>query len=158
MRRLALAAALASVAVAMPAEAHKGGERGDRGEAKKCKVHRVAWVVRGTVVSHALAKNDDGTYSGDVVVQVKRTNRAARDEKADPQPRTYTLDHAKARFSVSDQEPANGTVDETDVTAGDRVQLAGKVTRLRKKCDQTGFTAETKIRRAKFQDPKAAKA
>ena len=155
MRRLAIAAALASAAVAMPAEAHKGGERA---EAHKCKVHRVAWVVRGTVVSQALAKNDDGTYSGDVVVQVTRTNRHARGEKADPQPRTYTLDHAKARFRVSDQAPANGTVDETDVVPGDRVQLAGKTTRLRKKCDQTGFTPETKIRRAKFQDPKAAKA
>jgi hypothetical protein len=168
MRRIALAGALVAAVAAVPAQAHDGrgdgnrqgsgnhhanGQRSGAGS-HKCRPHRVGWVVRGTVVSQALTRNDDGSYSGDVVVQVRRANRHARGEAAQPQPKTYTLDHAKARFRVSDQAPADGTVDQTDVVAGDRVQLAGKVTKLRKRCDHTGFTATTTVRRAVFHDPR----
>lgn len=174
MKRIALATALACGAVAVPAaQAHNDGnthaqngqntsnaQTGNRHAAgsHKCKPHKVGFVVGGTVVSQTLTQNDDGTYSGDVVVQVKRTNHHARAQSGDPQPRTYTLDHAKARFGVSDQEPADGTVDQSDVVAGDRVQLVGKVTTLRKRCDQSGFTAAVTIRRAVFHDPKPAPA
>jgi hypothetical protein len=158
MRRIAFAAVLAAAAVAMPAQANNGqannGHANQQAGSHRCTPHKVAWLVRGTVVTQALTPNDDGTYSGDVVVTVKRTNRHARAETADPQPKTYTLDHARVRFGVSDQEPADGTVDQGDVVAGDRVQLRGKITKLRRRCDQSGFTAETTIRRVVFHDPR----
>jgi hypothetical protein len=165
MKRIALAVALAAGAVAVPAaQAHNDGSAhghsGNQHGAKshKCRAHRVGFVVRGTVVSQTLARNDDGTYSGDVVVQVTRANHHARAQSGDPQPHTYTLDHAKARFHVSDQQAADGTVDQSDVVAGDRVELAGKVTKLHKRCDQTGFIAAVTIRRVVFHDPRPAPA
>ena len=151
MRRIALAVVLATAAVAMPAQA-KNQHANQHSGSHKCTPHKVAWIVRGTVVSQALTREDDGTYSGDVVVTVKRTNRHARDQRADPQPKTYTLDHAKVRFGVSDT--GDGTVDQADVVPGDRVKLLGKITKLRRKCDQSGFEATTKIRRVVFQDPR----
>jgi hypothetical protein len=153
MRRIAFAAVLVAAAVAMPAQANNGHANQHAGS-HRCTPHNVAWVVRGTVVSQALTPNDDGTYSGEVVVQVERANRHAGAETTDPQPKTYTLDSARVRFGVSDQEPADGTVDQTDVVAGDLVQLRGKITKLRRRCDQSGFTAETTIRRVVFHDPR----
>lgn len=116
--------------------------------------------MRGTVVSHTLTKNDDGTYSGDVTVEAKQWNRRARhgadfDGSNDAtEQKTYTLDHATVRFKVSDKS-GDGETDATDVVAGDRVLLAGKSGR---RCGQhknaTGTGDATKVRWAAFADPK----
>lgn len=162
MRRIALATALLAAVAAVPAQAAKPTNPGSQGQghghahglAHKCRAHGVGWVVRGTVVSQMLAPNGDGTYTGDLTVQVTGTNHHANADKG--QTKTYTLTNVKANFGVSDQEPADGTVDQTDVVAGDQVNLIGKITKLNKKCDQTAFTAQTTVRRANFSDPQAA--
>jgi hypothetical protein len=72
------------------------------------------------------------------------------------QQRTFTLDHAKVRFHVSDT--GDGTIDEHDVVAGDRVLLAGKSDRSRRRCDHNGDTTSagtTAVRWAAFADPKS---
>jgi hypothetical protein len=158
IRRSASVALLVAAVAVIPAQASKPADPGSQGNhsgthSHKCKPHKVAWVVKGTLVSQSLTKNSDGTYSGDVTVNVTHTNRHARAEKSPPQPKTYTLDHAKAKFVVSDQPPPDGTVDETDLVAGDQVKLKGKITTLAKRCDQTGFTATTTIRKAVFHNP-----
>src|SRR5437016_2519060 len=158
IRRSAAIALLVAAAAVIPAQASKPANPGSQGHghhgnSHKCKPHKVAWVVKGTLVSQTLSKNSDGTYSGDVSVNVTHTNKHARAEKNPPQPKTYTLDHAKAKFDVSDQPPPDGTVDQTDLVPGDQVKLVGKITTLAKKCDQTGFTATTTIRKAVFHNP-----
>lgn len=114
--------------------------------------------MHGTVVSQTLAKNDDGTYSGDVVIEAKQWNRRARhgaDMDSGSEQKTFALDHAKVRFNVSDKEPADGKVDEGDVVAGDRVLLAGKSDRTRQRCNHDGVAAGgSKVRFAAFADPK----
>src|SRR5437763_16402137 len=94
-----------------------------------------------------------GTIRVDLTLILTNTNKNAHADRKPPQPKTYTLDHAKAKFDVSDQPPPDGTVDQTDLVAGDRVKLSGKITTLAKKCDQTGFTPTTTIRKAVFHNP-----
>lgn len=134
MKKIAILAVLALAALVSPVQA-KGP--GDHAKAHKCKPHAVAYRVAGTLVSGALTKNDDGTYSGDLTVHVTRANHHARADKGTD--KSYTLDHAKV--NLHDQDPAA-------LPAGSRVKLKGKVTQLGKKCDQTGFTAATTINRA----------
>jgi len=164
MKRLMPVALLVAAAIAVPAYASKPTDPGSQGKghtkspnshsntnSHKCKPHKVAWIVKGTLVSQALTKNTDGTYSGTVNIDVTRTNHHAKGEKGKTNSQ-YTLDHAKVSFVVTDQPPT-GTVDETDLRPGDRVNLIGKITTLSKKCDQTGFTATTTIRKVGFHDP-----
>jgi hypothetical protein len=161
IRRSASVALLVAAVAVIPAQASQPANPGSQGKghshshgnSHKCKPHKVAWVVKGILVSQSLTKNSDGTYSGDVTVNVTHTNKHARAEQNPPQPKTYTLDHAKAKFDVSDQPPPDGTVDQTDLVAGDQVKLTGKITTFAKKCDQTGFTATTTIRRVVFHNP-----
>ena len=104
MKRLMPVALLVAAAVAVPAYASKPTDPGSQGKghannhsnthSHKCKPHKVAWVVKGTLVSQALTKNSDGTYSGTVNIDVTRTNRHAKDEKGKTNSQ-YTLDHAK---------------------------------------------------------------
>ena len=157
MKKLFPVALIAAAAIVVPAQANKPADPGKSNSAHtqanshKCKPHKVGWVVKGTLVSQALTKNTDGTYSGTVNIDVTRTNKHAKAEKGKTDSQ-YTLDHAKAKFIVTDQAPT-GTVDETDLRPGDRVKLIGKITTLSKKCDQTGFTATTTIRQVVFHDP-----
>jgi hypothetical protein len=164
MKKLIPVALIAAAAIVVPAQAHKPADPGSQGKghtntvknhsqsnSHKCKPHKVAWVVKGTLVSQALTKNSDGTYSGTVNIDVTKTNKHAKAEKGKTNAQ-YTLDHVKAKFIVTDQPPT-GTVDQTDLRPGDRVKLIGKITTLSKKCDQTGFTATTTIRQVVFHDP-----
>jgi len=151
-RRIALAVLVAGM-MAVPAQAHDGGDHHGG------KSHHRSFAVHGTLVSQALAANDDGTYSGDVVIEAKHWNRHARhgaDMESGSEQKTFTLDHAKVRFHVTDKTPANGKVDEDDLVAGDRVLLAGKSGH---RCDKhfAGSRREggsKKIRWAAFADPK----
>ena len=163
MKKLFPVALIAAAAIVVPAQASKPADPGSQGKSHttvknhsqsnshKCKPHKVAWVVKGTLVSQALTKNSDGTYSGTVNIDVTKTNKHAKAEKGKTNAQ-YTLDHVKAKFIVTDQPPT-GTIDETDLRPGDRVKLIGKITTLSKKCDQTGFTATTTIRQVVFHDP-----
>jgi hypothetical protein len=167
MKRLMPVALLVAAAVAVPAYATKPTDPGSQGKghtntnsnnghknsskSHKCKPHKVAWVVKGTLDSQALTANSDGTYSGTVNIDVTKTNKHAKAEKGKTNSQ-YTLDHAKVKFIVTDQPPT-GTVDQTDLRPGDRVKLIGKITTLSKKCDQSGFTATTTIRQVVFHDP-----
>jgi hypothetical protein len=112
----------------------------------KCTPHGVAYRVSGTLVSGALTKNTDGTYSGDLTVHVSKANKHAKADKGTD--KTYTLDHAKAKLHGAD--PAA-------LATGSRVNVKGKVTKLAKKCDQTGFTAVTTIKKADIKPPKPPK-
>jgi len=110
----------------------------------KCKPHGVAYVVGGTLVSGTLTANTDGTYSGTLTVHVTQANHHAKAVKGTDQ--TYTLTNAKLKLNGED--PAA-------LVVGSRVKLQGKITRLAKKCDQTGFTATTTIKRGTIKPPEA---
>lgn len=117
-----------------------------------CMQHNVAYVASGTFVSQAITENANGTYSGSVTVTVTHTNRhAAGDEGMTT---TYTLTGARVRFHIADVDH-NGTVGLDDLQAGDRVKLIGAITTLGRRCDQTGFIAQTTIRRVVFHTPRA---
>ncbi len=119
----------------------------------RCRAHKVAYVASGALVSQSLTKNSDGTYSSDLTVHVTRTNHHAKGDRGVD--KTYTLDHAKVTFGLADRDN-DGTVDQTDLRPGDRTTVIGKTTTLAKKCDHSGFTAQTTIRKVVFnQSPQS---
>jgi hypothetical protein len=129
-------------------------ERKARRDAKRCAPQKVAYVASGTLVSQALTKNADGSYDGTLTADVKRANHHGRSHKSTTQ--TYTLDDANVKFGGIPDRDANGTVDAADLRAGDRVKVMGRVTRLKKRCDTTGFTPTVTIKKVRFHEPKAA--
>jgi len=181
--KLILPAALATTAIAAaPALAHDPGHHEDQvkghhvhgaddnghhvhgaddnghhgkaeGKSKRCTPRRVAYVASGTLASQTLTKNADGTYDGTLTVNVTRSNNHAKSDKGTA--RTYTLDDARLSFDVPDRD-ANGTVDAADLRAGDRVKVIGRITRLKKRCDSTGFTPTVTVKKVRFHEPKAS--
>ncbi|MBW3653233.1 MAG: hypothetical protein KY433_06490 [Actinobacteria bacterium] len=184
MKKLAMVATLAAAAaaVAVPAQASKpdqpGSQRAAQGKAHeqssqqrgsskagksakgkgRCAPRSVGYVAFGDYVSGALTQTQgadtadttrDDRWSGELVVAVKRTNRHARDDKGTT--KTYLLKDAKVRLADRD---GDGTRDVP--VAGDRTRIQGKITRLNRGCDTTGFTAALTIRAAGFHAPKAA--
>jgi hypothetical protein len=125
-------------------------------KAKSCTPHKVGYNATGTLVSQALTQTEgsgtatrgDDRYSGTLTVNVTRANhRAPKGEQ------TYTVENARVRFSDADH---NHVADEPK--AGDRVKVQGKTTKLRRKCDSSGFSPEVTVRKVSFKAPKAAKA
>jgi len=159
-RKIALVACAAALTTS-PAWAHDRGADHQHGKSHKCTPHKVAYVAAGTLVSHTLvmdaAAAEDSTpkptYSGDVTIDVKKGNKAAKADKRTT--KTYTLDHARVVLGVEDSN-ADGRVDLADVAAGDRAKVIGKVTKLAKKCDQTGFTPELTIKKLIINEPAQA--
>ncbi len=150
MKTLVLIAVLALAVFVVPAPAkdhpgHGGAPKTHPAKSHKCTAHKVGYVAAGTLESATLAKNDDGTYSGQMTVKVLRTNHHAKADKGTS--KTYTLDHA--RVNLHDQDPAA-------LKPGSRVHLVGRTTKLAKRCDQTGFAPETTIRKANVKAPKTA--
>ena len=155
MKKLALTTALALAALAVPAAAKDHPDHGTNAKTKtehgqdakshKCKAHGIAYVAGGTLESGTLTKNADGTYDGTLTVKVAQANHHAKADKSTN--KTYTLDDA--RVNLHGQDPAA-------LKPGSRVKLQGKVSKLNKTCDQTGFTATTTIKKASIKDPKAA--
>lgn len=154
MKKLSLLAVLALSLAAVPASAkdHPGQGQGQdqaqkhAAKAQKCAAHDVGYVAGGKLVSAALTKNDDGTYSGDLTIAVSRANHHGKADKATSH--TYTLDHA--RVNLHGQDPAA-------LVPGSRAFVLGRTSVLRKKCDQTGFVATTTIRKADVKAPKTDK-
>jgi hypothetical protein len=130
---------------------HPGGSHG--GRSHRCTPHKIGYVAAGTLVRHTLAldgsggptptaaaadeRSDKATYSGDVTIDVKRTNRHARADKGTT--KTYALDHARLVLGLGDQN-GDGKVDLGDVLPGSRAKVVGDVTKLSRRCDQSGFT------------------
>jgi hypothetical protein len=149
IKAAATATAIAALAVA-PAQAHKPAEHPSHSH--KCTPHKVGFTAAGKLESAALtqtagadtATRKDDRYSGSVTVDVKRASH-----KAPTGSQTYTLDNDRVKFYDANHD---GTADEP--TAGDRVKVKGKYTRLSKKCDQSGFTSTTDVRRVEFRPAK----
>ncbi|MGH2831551.1 MAG: hypothetical protein ACRDK2_02145 [Solirubrobacteraceae bacterium] len=117
------------------------------GKSHQCMPHRVAYIASGTLVSQTLSKNTDGTYSGTVTVTVTHTNRHAAGDQG--MTKIYTLTNGRVKLDVVDVNH-DGSIGLDDLQAGDRVKLIGNITTLAKKCDQTGFTAQTTIAKVIF--------
>jgi len=156
MRKFPIYAGLAALALAVPAQAHEHPAKGPKSKQKagKCQPHAVGYNARGTFVSSDLTQTagqltperGDDRYSGDVKVNVTKANH-----KAPTGEQPFTLDNARVKFADAD---GNGVADVPK--EGDRVKLHGKVTRLNRKCDQTGFTPQITVRRLQFKAPKPA--
>jgi hypothetical protein len=136
---------------------HSGDPRGkDRkgqshpGSSHKCTPHKVGYVADGALVSETLTKNSDGSYSGEVVVEVARTNHHASADKGKTV--TYTLTNARVTFGLSDTNN-DGSVGLDDLAKGDRTHLIGRITALARKCDHSEFKATTTIHRVVFHAP-----
>jgi hypothetical protein len=110
----------------------------------------VAYIVSGTLVVQTLTKNADGSYSGTLEVEVTHTNHHAAGDNNTTKP--YTVANVHVTFGLADTN-ADGSVGLDDLKEGDRVKLIGKITTLAKKCSQSGFTAETTIRKIVFHAP-----
>jgi hypothetical protein len=126
------------------------GKSGTHGKSHKCVAHKVGYVASGTLVSQTLTKNTDGTYSGEVVVEVTHTNHHASADKGKTV--TYTVENVHVTFGLADTN-SDGSVGVDDLAKGDRAHLNGKITTLAKKCDQTEFKATTTIRKIVFHGP-----
>jgi hypothetical protein len=161
MRKLTICAVALAAMLAVPAQGKPAKPDPSKptkphpAKSHKCIPHKVAYRASGTLVSESLfqtagadtPKRGDDRYSGPLKVAVTKANHhAAKGEQ------TYTLDNARVRFYDADH---NGTTD--PAKAGDRVKLIGKITTLPKKCDATGFTAATTIRKVDFKPAKTPK-
>jgi hypothetical protein len=151
MRRIVIAATALAMVVAMPAQAHhdKPDKPDKPHKSHKCKPHAVGYKAAGTLESESLTQTQgagtttrrDDRYSGDVTVNVKKANHHGATGS-----QTYTLDNARVKFYDANHD---GTADTPK--AGDRVRVKGKITKLAKKCDQTGFTPTITVRRVEFK-------
>jgi hypothetical protein len=127
-----------------------GAKPGNSGASHKCKPHKVGYVASGTLVSQTLTKNADGSYTGEVTVEVKHTNKHAKGDNNST--KTYKVENVHVTFGLADTN-ADGSVGLDDLAKGDRVTLLGHITFLAKHCSQTGFTATTTIRHLVFHAP-----
>jgi hypothetical protein len=157
MKRLTLAALLAMGALVVPAHAGKPPKHNSHPpKSHKCQPHGVSYRAAGTLVSETLtqtaggstAKKSDDRYSGDLTVNVTKTNHHAQKGV-----QSYTLSNARVKFRVPDRS-GDGARNQDDLRPGDRVKLKGKITKLAKKCDQTGFVQTITIRKVEFKPPK----
>ena len=129
----------------MPAQAKPG-------KSHKCTPHAVAYAAAGTLESQSLSqtkgadttKRSDDRYSGSLTVDVKRANHHGATGS-----QTYTVDNARVRFYDANHD---GTADAPK--AGDRVKVKGRITRLGKKCDATGFTPTVTVRKVELKPAK----
>ena len=132
-KTIGCAAALAVATVPAAAIAQDKG-----GKSPYCVPKTEGYKANGTFVSGALtqtagadtAKRGDDRYSGDVVVDVKKANHAGQAGE-----QSFTLTNARVRF-----HPGK----DTDPGAGDRVKLAGKITKFGKKCATSTTTVTVK--------------
>jgi hypothetical protein len=135
---------------------HGHGHPSHPGQSHKCIPHNVAYVAAGTLVSQTLSKDATATpptssaYSGEVTVEVKRTNHHAAGDRGTT--KTYKVEHVRVTFALADINN-DGSVGLDDVQAGDHVKLIGKITALAPRCDHTGFTATTTIHRIVVHGP-----
>ena len=158
MKKLATIAVLATGALVLPAQAkphHPAHPRAGK-TPSSCTAHKVGYRARGTLVSQTLtqtqgaatATKKDDRYSGNVVVDVKKANHGAPKGQ-----QTFSLTDAKVKFHVPDRDN-DGKRNAADLRAGDRVTLHGKITKLPRRCSQTGFTPTITVKKVDFNKPK----
>lgn len=167
VRKVLLTASIAALSTT-PAWAHPGRAPGQSEQharspsrSHRCTPHGIAYVAAGTLRSQTLVldattsadRPAKPTYSGDVTIDVTRANGHARVDKGTT--KTYTLDHARLVLGLSDQN-GDGSVDLGDVLPGSRAKVIGTITKLGRRCDQTGFTPVLTIRKLIVHAPKAA--
>ncbi len=134
-----------------PGASHKqNGNKGPHGKSHKCVAHKVGYVASGTLLSETLTKNEDGTYSGELEVEVKHTNHHASADKG--QTVKYPVVKIRLVLGVEDVNK-DGKIDLEDVAKGDQAHVIGKITFLPKKCNQTEFKAEKTIRQVVIDAP-----
>jgi len=121
---------------------HSNG-KGEHGKSHKCKPHRVAYVAAGILVSESLEEGEHNTYSGELTVEVQRTNRHAREDKG--MTKTYVVEGVHVHGPVSVEA----------LEAGDRARLIGGVTKLPRKCESSEFSPTTTIRKLIFHAPRS---
>jgi hypothetical protein len=150
LNRIALLALGCAVLLAVPAQARNPNANRPN-QAKNCTPHAVGYLAKGTLVSHTLtqtqgagtARKSDDRYSGQLVVNVTfASHNAPRGQ------RTFTVTNGRVQFADRDR---NGTKDQP--VAGDPVKVFGKITRLRRGCNQTGFTPQITVRKVQFKRP-----
>ena len=132
---LSMTAALALL-VPAAATAERPSSPGSQGKGKtpsskgRCGKVNKGYVVAGTLVSHTLTQNPDGTYDGTVTVKVTKANSHAKKSGATTDSeQTYTLDDDKVSFGegVTDGADEGTDVGLADVVAGDKVRVLGKI-------------------------------
>ena len=151
---LITAAAGAALAVAPALAAKPADKPAHPPKPAKCKVHSVGYNAKGTLVSQTLtqsqgdttATKSDDRWSGNVTVTIRKANHKVTTS-------SFDVTNIKVRWYDADH---NGTADTP--AAGDRVGLHGKVTKLGKKCDQTGFTPTVTLKKVDFKKAKPAPA
>lgn len=129
-----------------------GGNAKSHNNAKphRCVPHGVAYVASGVLVSNTLVLGTNGTYSGEVTVEVQHGNRHARGEEGTK--KTYKVEGVVVKLVVPDLDK-DGVIGVDDLAPGDRVHLIGHVTTLTKKCVVSGFTPQLTIRMIVFHGP-----
>lgn len=127
-----VSASVGTLAVAVPAiaQASKGGNpksgTNHPTQSHKCKPHNVAYVEWGTVdaTTASTLAGSNGTWTGTLVVDVTKTNHAARGDKG----KTITYSFTSAKLRVRFDHGVTG------FTAGERVKLIGKLATVGKNC------------------------
>lgn len=140
--------AIGALAAAVPAAAHPGGNSHAKSHVKgsspsqshRCRPHNRAYIESGTVdatTPSTLAQNSDGTWSGTLVVDVTRADRAARSDKG--QTVTYTFSSANLNVAFDGSS--------TGFSAGERVKLIGKLAESPKRCTSASNDATPVFKR-----------
>jgi hypothetical protein len=125
------------------------GNRSHSGKSHKCKPHSVAYIASGTLEGGwTLNKNENGTFSGSVKVEVLRTNHHAAGDKG-AKKKEYTFENVRLTLAIPDTDN-DGSLEVDDLKAGDRVMLIGKISTLAKKCPKSGPAATPAIRHIVF--------
>ena len=120
------------------------------GHSHKCMAHNAAYVASGTLLSWTLTKDANAnTYSGELEVEVTRTNRHALAGKT-----KYKVTGVRVNFAIPDTDN-DGAIEPDDLLVGDRTHLIGKIATLSKKCSQPTSPPEPTIRKINFHEPKA---
>jgi hypothetical protein len=156
MRKILTCLVAGAAVAAAPALANNGKHGTDhQGTGHKCKVHKVGYHAKGTLVSQALTQTQgvatptdkrDDRYSGDVTVNVTKANHHAPTGA-----QTFTVTDVKVRYYDANHD---GTKDVP--VAGDTVRIYGRITKLAKRCDQTGFVPTVTVKRIQFKQAKPA--
>ena len=152
MRKILICTAAVAALVAAPAADAKKNKPAKA--PKSCTAKSVGFNAKGTLVEQALTQTagtettekGDDRWSGTLTVNVTKANH-----KGQKGEREFTLTNGRVNWY-----DANGDGTDDPPVAGDRVGLHGKVTKLRKKCDSTGFEPTVTLRKVDFKAAKPA--
>ena len=161
MKKLITLTAAAALMLAVPAQADKPANAGggkskgaekSKGKGGRCTPRKVGYNAKGLLVSQTLTQTkgadtptdtSDDRYSGTVEVNVTKANH-----KGLKGVQTFTVTDVKVTYYDSN---GDGVVEQPQV--GDRVKVHGKITKLNKRCDSSGFTPTVTVKHVQFQAP-----